>query len=373
MPRCRFALALIIATFAPPALAQEKGRRVAFLVGVGAFKHDLPDLNGSPQKDVAELGKALKVGGFEVHTLTDRDATKGAIEKRLRAVVDGTSPADSLGKGDVFLVVVCTHGFTMPPAPGKPEEPFVAGFDGKPDSPGTLIPLNVLFDAPKGSGATCLFLIDACREEQDPNRGLARGIEPTRTALPKGTAVLFACSRGQLSYQSAQAGGGHGLFTHAVLKTLQPAAGGRVTWNKLVSGVEEEFDSAAFRAMIPAGRSQVPVLASGELGAVTLLERSAPAARPAPPAVVTKSDPPEKGQGELATGGKARLTPSGGADALASQSAKNGGDNLGVPHIDRGTVVTIKEIAGTRCRVEWPDGKGGTHTGWLNKKDLAAE
>ena len=49
-------------------------------------------------------------------------------------------------------------------------------------------------------------------------------------------------------------------------------------------------------------------------------QHGAAAVPPAPAAVVTKSDPP-KAKVELVPGGKARLTPNGGADAIASQSS----------------------------------------------------
>src|SRR4051812_38706369 len=70
MPRALLAFLFVVA-FVAPASAQQKGRKVAFLIGVGAFAHDLPDLNGSPQKDVTALAKEFREGGYEVVVLTD--------------------------------------------------------------------------------------------------------------------------------------------------------------------------------------------------------------------------------------------------------------------------------------------------------------
>ena len=67
---------LALAAITGPAHAQPKARKVAFLVGVGAYKHDLADLGGVPEKDVAELEIVLKKHGFEVVTVTAGKATK---------------------------------------------------------------------------------------------------------------------------------------------------------------------------------------------------------------------------------------------------------------------------------------------------------
>ena len=261
---------LLAAVTAAPAAAQavragapQKGRKVAFLVGVGAFKHGLPDLNGSPQKDVAELGRVLKEGGFEVVTLTDKDATRADVERRFREAVK------PLGKGDILLAAVCTHGFTLPPAAGRPDAPFLAAHDSRPGQADTMISLNGLTDAGKGSGATILFLVDACREIVDQNRG----IEPTQVTLPKGTAVLLSCGRGELSHQSEKADG-HGLFTYAVLQTLRGNRGikDEVSWTGLVHEVERALRSDEFKRMIPAGKVQTPFEAKGELAYTELLD-----------------------------------------------------------------------------------------------------
>jgi formylglycine-generating enzyme required for sulfatase activity len=283
-------LVLLAAATATPAQTPA-ARKVALLVGVGAFKHDLPPLDGSPQRDVAALEVELKKHGFEVVKLTDERATKAAVEARFRALLDGGGDAGkALGQGDVLLVALCSHGFTLkvtdPVSKAGRKEPFVAGHDAVPADAASMISLTGLIEAAKPFGATKLFLVDACRESAgDPNRGAARGIEGTQLPLPKRTAVLFACGQDQLSHQSDKAGG-HGLFTFAVLKTLR--AGGRLTWTRLVAGVEEQFETAELRAMIPKGRVQVPVEAKGELGTTELVAGGvANGNRPATPVPVT--------------------------------------------------------------------------------------
>jgi hypothetical protein len=119
MIRSSLLVALLAAVVALPtdrtATAQQpKSRKVAFLVGVGKFQHDLPNLKGSPQKDVDSLDAELRKNGFEVVKLTDEKATKKDVESRFRKLLDGDGDtAKALGQGDVLLVALCSHGFTF--------------------------------------------------------------------------------------------------------------------------------------------------------------------------------------------------------------------------------------------------------------------
>src|ERR1043165_1002561 len=75
------------------------------------------------------------------------------------------------------------------------------------------------------------------------------------------TAVLFSCKGGQRAYESAKAGGGHGLFFHFVIEGLQGGAAndkGLVTWNRLVTYVQENVEEQ-FANLVPmAGVKQEP-------------------------------------------------------------------------------------------------------------------
>ena len=194
------------------------------------------------------LEDVLKAHGFEVVKLTDEQAGKDAVEGRFKKLLGGDGDrSKALGNGDVLLVALCSHGFTfeVTGADGvKRSEPFVAGYDALPEKREDMIALNGLIDAAKNYGATKLFLVDACREETDPNRGgSARniGIGGTQVTLPQSTAVLFSCKKGQLSHQPDALN--HGLFTYAVLKVLKGQNGltGEVTWADLVSNVGRNF------------------------------------------------------------------------------------------------------------------------------------
>ncbi len=256
-------------------------RKVAFLVGVTKYDHDFPDLQ-FPERDVEELGKVLKAGGFEVVTLMgsargkDR-ATRKTIETRLQAMLEGDGDdAKKIKKGDLVLVALTGHGQQMRvPDPDKPgqtkEDAFFVPVDGKPNQAGTLVSISHLVDdllAPCGSRN--LLLVDACRDIADPNKG--RGVEGRDMALKGETAVLFSCGRGEKSWENADLK--HGVFTHAVLKGLRgdAARGGVVTWSGLVTHVQDEMASEGFKAILPKGFEQTPIPTSGQLPRTILLQ-----------------------------------------------------------------------------------------------------
>jgi hypothetical protein len=290
MAGVRFPLAVLLAlALAGLAPAQDKPRKVAFLVGVGHYDHNFKSLGTAPVNDVTELAKVLKAGGFEVVLLTSQEnkkdevrATKANILQRFDAAVKGAAGAPGLTNTDTLLVVLCGHGVqaNVPNiSTGRTEsQPFFCPADGKMGETATLVPVNNLIHAASAQGATSLFLIDACREATDPNRG-TRGIEGKQVVLPKNTAILFACGQEQLSHQSEKAGGGHGLFTFAVLKTLRGETGAKeeVDWNGLVSSVQKEFETGPVKGLLPPGAAQAPVAAAGELGYTRLVSLKPPA------------------------------------------------------------------------------------------------
>ena len=155
----RFTLAAAFLLAAAPQLpAQPKGRKVAFLVGVGEYKFNFANLGTAPERDVTALAKTLSAGGFEVVTLTGTGvgagrATKKNLEDRFARLLDGGGDADkALGKHDLILVHLCGHGYQVEatdPATGRKEEqPFFCPLDAVPDKPDTMVPLNGLASKP---------------------------------------------------------------------------------------------------------------------------------------------------------------------------------------------------------------------------------
>ena len=320
----------------------------------------MPNLGPVPMNDVDGFERVLTKAGFEVEKLVDQQATKDVVAARFLKVLDGDvgagkkarGPQRALGGGDVLLVVLCSHGFTLettdPITKVRKSEPFVAAHDSRLDESETMISLNAMIAAGKNYGAAKLFLLDACREETDPNRGRTRGVEGGQVTLPGNTAILFSCARGQLSQQPAKLN--HGLFTHAVLRSLRGDTGleGELTWADLVADVSKSFRGNDIAQYIPKERPQRPVHTQGEGDNPTLLtiaKPKTPAGDTTPP--VQPKDPP-------AATVKARVQPASGADVGSMYSSRIGGENSRIPGPDKGVVVTVEETVGTRspCHVD---------------------
>ncbi len=240
----------VLWTFAmplPAALAQapNAGRRVALLVGVNKYdKRGFRDLEFA-ERDVEELAELLKSGGYEIHLLTGSStgqlrAELKNIEQAIEKVLAGRK------KEDLLLFGFAGHGLQVEVTDdkdtnGKPKlhaESFYCPCDGERGNPKTLLPLGKLFEEiDRRGGDQNLVLVDACRE--DPTRG--RGLDGSvATALPEGLAVLFGCRSGQKTFESKNAGGGHGVLFHFVLEGLRGGAKneeGDVTWDRLTEFV----------------------------------------------------------------------------------------------------------------------------------------
>jgi formylglycine-generating enzyme required for sulfatase activity len=270
----------------PPA---RKPRKVALLVGPSTYLHDFGKLNYTA-RDVEALAVVLRDGGFdEVVVLTDppegkNPATRANVLDRLeKLVAKQPNPANNVRQGDVVMVVLSGHGLELdvpdPEKPGKTRrEAFFAPVDGNKGKPDTLVSLGHLVnDVLAPCGGRNLLLVDACREIYDPNKG--RGIGGRSVSLTGQTAVLFSCSTGELSFEADEVK--HGVFTHAVLEVAKEVreAGRPLSWAGLIARVEERMGTDAVKKLIPAGQTQTPVLAAGQVPATELLASRDDAAR----------------------------------------------------------------------------------------------
>ena len=98
--RAACAAVVLVALGVAPAAAQPKPRKVAFLVGVGTYLFNFPDLAGAPENDVTKLRDVLDTGGFdEIHVLKNNDATKAKVLAKFAAVLAGDGVrANAVGK-----------------------------------------------------------------------------------------------------------------------------------------------------------------------------------------------------------------------------------------------------------------------------------
>ena len=208
--------------------------------------------------------------------------------------------------------------------------------------------------------------MDACRDDPDPDRG-SRGIDGSRAlAIPEGTGVLLACSRGQRARETAKANGGHGVFFHAVIDGLKGSAArnGRVTWDGLVGHVKDRVpdDLTAWFPDLPADRRQRPQAIGNTSGALVLATSAAVAIVGTWEIIKSAGDAPVGGVVEFTKDGKLTAT-----FKMATEELKV----FGTYKVENQTVVTtltigdlktedtdvIKKLTGTELVVEDKDGK----------------
>jgi sulfatase modifying factor 1 len=258
---CMAALALCAA---PPLWAQTlPGKKVALLVGVNQYdKRGFRDLEFA-ERDVEEMAALLDRAGYEVHLLTGRaSGAKRATLKNIRAALEAMLKDRT--KRDLVLVALAGHGLQIEVAgpDGKLQaDSFFCPADAEQGNPKTMLSMGSMFEEiNRRGGGRNLVLVDACRE--DPTRG--RGMDgSTVKTLPEGVAVLFGCRAAQKTFETRDAGGGHGVFFHFVLEGLRgnaKNARGEVTWARLTEYVLEQVESETPRLMKSADIVQTPNL-----------------------------------------------------------------------------------------------------------------
>ena len=200
------ASALLVANPAGAAPVDGPPKKVALLVRVNRYKTRI--LVDKPlsfaECDVEGLAEVLRAEEFEVRTLTGDSATKAGIDAALDAVLKGREAAD------LVILAFAGHGVQMPQvdADGRP----VLDGRGKPLGDAYFCPVNAvfgkgetmvsltrLFERLEFEGGINLMLVDACRDNPDPNRSLGRRVrslagDELNGRLPGNSAILFSCS-----------------------------------------------------------------------------------------------------------------------------------------------------------------------------------
>ncbi len=249
------------------------GKKVALLIGVNTYdKRGFRDLEYA-ERDIDAMAAVLQDAEWEVRLLrgtstgTQR-ATLGNINSAVEATLTGRT------KRDLVLVGLAGHGVQAEVEGGGAlrAESFFCPADAEQGNAKTMLAIGKLFtEIERRGGGSNLILVDACRE--DPTRG--RGLDGSKvTALPEGLAVLFGCRAGQKSYETANAGGGHGVFFHFVLQGLHGAAKddrGQVTWGRLTEYVSRHVSEEAPRLVGDASLKQTPNLVANLQGASPVL------------------------------------------------------------------------------------------------------
>jgi hypothetical protein len=214
---------------APP--AQFRGRKFAVVIGVSRYKyHDggLHDL-GYADADARAIREFLlrpQGGGFaegDILYLENENATADAVRDGLMKFLRIPGP------NDLIVVFIAGHGA---PDPYDPRELYFLMHDTKvADMSRTALPMRELQQALDGivRAQRVVVFVDTCHAAGLSGKNLTttRGLEnnlinlySSRLYKEAGRAVLTSSDVNEMSHESAEWGGGHGVFTLALLDGL---------------------------------------------------------------------------------------------------------------------------------------------------------
>jgi formylglycine-generating enzyme required for sulfatase activity len=273
--------------------AQETGKKLALLVGIDKY----PSGSGFsslpfPQRDVDQLAQLLRDSGYRpehVRVLTPEKGFKDDprflpsgrnVLTEFRLLANDRKPQDSL------LIALVGHGLTrkikIKDAAGNEVERLTGFFcpqDADIRDTKSMISLDDLYgELDQSKAGVKVMFVDACRD--NPTEGNTGAIPFAPPSVPPSVAALFSCSDGEVAWEDAELGGGHGVFFHFLIEGLKSDADGnrdgKVSLLELVAYTEDKVpDFVSHRR----GRRQMPVLL-GRTVNVTLLDLARGTAAP---------------------------------------------------------------------------------------------
>jgi tetratricopeptide (TPR) repeat protein len=198
-------------------------RSYALVVGVGNYKN-LPakDQLQFAERDAEAIFSILispEGGNFHienVHKLTGARATLAGLKKELETWLPGVAKDD-----DRVVIYFAGHGFV---SKGKA---YLAPYDLDPDNiAGTGYPMETLGQVvgSKIKAKWKVLLTDSCHSGAITPEGDAQTINRSLQDLDRSLFSLTASRARERSFESAEWGGGHGIFTYYVVKGLEGAA-----------------------------------------------------------------------------------------------------------------------------------------------------
>lgn len=266
-------LLILAAMTLPPSAAEAQERRVALVIGNGAYRQAgaLPNATNDAE-DVAGVLRGL---GFAVTLVRDQEVA--AMRQAIRSFGETARGAD------VALFYYSGHGLQM----GQRDraENFLVPVDARladaRDAPAETIALSGVLDWMEGARARVVIL-DACRNNPlvarmanaSGTRSIGAGLAPLDAAGAQGTLVAFATAPGAVALD------GHGRnspFTAALLRHLP------------TPGVEIRGAMTRVRADVAraTGNTQVPWSNDGLLSELFLAGVAPPTPPPAPAPTVS--------------------------------------------------------------------------------------
>jgi len=250
-----------------------QGDRIALVIGVNQYeRRGFRNLRYA-ERDILDVADVLRSDGYEVHQLTgSAEGSARATRKNIRAAVEAT--LSDRKKSDLVVVALAGHGFQIKvgEAANEARESFFCPVDAQQDDPETMVSIGWLLDEiDRRGGGRNLVLVDACREDPARSRGMNGSVVKT---LPEGVAVLFGCRAGQQTFETSNAGGGHGVFFHFVLEGLRGKAknvDGEVTWSRLADYVSRQVHRETPKLVGNASIKQTPNLIANIPGSSPVL------------------------------------------------------------------------------------------------------
>lgn len=230
-------LAMLVAMLAAmPALAQDRGRRLALIVGMSDYTAAGALPNAA--RDAIAFDSFLKKQGFEADLVLNADR-RGLAEALARF-------SRKIGPDDVALFYYAGHGMQLH------GENYLVGTDARLESefdiPAETVPLSEIVNALEKRARISLIFLDACRDNPLANRlnvevegasrgGTTRGLAPIETH-GAGTMVAFAAAPGQVAADGTD---GHSPFTRALIANLSgPGLEVGTAFKRVVRDVRKE-------------------------------------------------------------------------------------------------------------------------------------
>ena len=243
--------------------AQFKGRKFALIVGVSRYKYHDGGLSNLVYADadaraVRDFLQRREGGGFAPADISYLENEQATIEG-MRAALTRFLP--KAGPGDLIFIFIAGHGG---PDPYAPQNLYFMLHDTKlADMPNTALPMTELQEALDHSvrAERLVVLVDTCHsaglsgEKLVTTRGVENNLINLYTAKlfnETGRAVLTSSDVNEVSRESPRWGGGHGIFTWALLEGLRGGADANsdrfVTAGELFSFVHDRVSiETAFR------------------------------------------------------------------------------------------------------------------------------
>ncbi len=224
----RMLIGLLLVGFLPAVRAEapkthKASQKWALLIGINDYTY-LSKLKFCAADMQALRGQLLEAGfvDAQIRLVSDKEADRKYWPSKTNIETQVDLVCRLAEEGDVILLAYSGHGVE------RRGQGYLCPQDAKIDSAGeSLIPVDWIYTRlGKSKAALRLMVVDACREELDPNstRGADDVAEANKrfvkqlNSVPKGTVLLNSCGPDEFAREDKNLS--HGVFSHFLLKGL---------------------------------------------------------------------------------------------------------------------------------------------------------